>query len=308
MSINVSSNVANESGDLGVNTIVLGGWNFHEDADTGRPQSLLSVHQHGLVVLRSRVSDQEAQLAAGRVMNRLERAAVMFNGVILEKCEDRILASFDTPDEALQAAIEMQNKVATALLVSGVRLAIGAGITIGHIGDSCESDREVFDAVTELGRSARPGDVSLCGSAKKAISPALAAKLDSYRQALPSVPSPVKAEAESPRQSLWCLILECDGRMFTIDERNPELTIGRDPSNHVVLKNRYASRYHATINYVAGRFVLIDKSTNGTLSTHANGSQKLLQNEAGDLHGTGILVFSNKHSAPMAAKARFETI
>ena len=308
MSISVASNVANESGDLGVNTIVLGGWDFQEDADTGRPQSLLSVHQHGLDVLRSRVGDRETQMTAGRVMNRLERAAVMFNGAILEKCEDRILACFDTPDEALQAAIEMQNKVATALPVSGVRLAIGAGITIGRIGDSYESDREVFDAVTELGRSARPGDVSLCGSTKKAISPALAAKLDSYKQALPPMPLPANAEPESTDQPLWCLILECDGRMFIIDEQNPELTIGRDPSNQVVLKNRYASRYHATINYVAGRFVLIDKSTNGTLSMHTNGSQKLLQNEEGDLHGTGILVFSNKHSAPMAAKARFEII
>lgn len=308
MSMMVSSNVANESSEQGVNTIVLGGWNFQEEADADRMQSLLSVHQHGLDVLCSRVGDNEALLAAGRVMNRLERATALFNGVILEKAKGRALARFETPDEALQVAIVMHARVAAALPVSGVRLTIGVGITSVRIDSANEVDQELIHSAIEFGRLTRPGDISLCGQTKNSISPELSAVLERHKKALPQTPARTKAETESPCRPLWCLVLECDGRMFTVDERNPELTIGRDQSNQVVLRNRYASRHHTTIKYSDGRFILSDRSTNGTLVMLADGSQKLLQNEEGSLLGAGILVFSNKHSAPMAAKARFETI
>jgi hypothetical protein len=52
--------------------------------------------------------------------------------------------------------------------------------------------------------------------------------------------------------------------MLYVDSNKPAAVLGRQGYNDIVVSEVTASRVHARIEYRRGKFVLIDKSTNGT--------------------------------------------
>ena len=60
------------------------------------------------------------------------------------------------------------------------------------------------------------------------------------------------------------LRLRCQDRELIVDERHPNIAIGRAEDNDVVVKGSLISRLHARIEINRNKFVLIDQSTNGT--------------------------------------------
>jgi hypothetical protein len=78
-----------------------------------------------------------------------------------------------------------------------------------------------------------------------------------------------------------------------LDEQRPVITMGRDATCAVIIRNLRASRRHATIELRGNLVVLIDKSTNGTFVTiDGNPTQFVKQGEF-PLHGSGKIAFSS---------------
>jgi hypothetical protein len=85
------------------------------------------------------------------------------------------------------------------------------------------------------------------------------------------------------------LILKCGPRLIEIDETRPELTIGRMPSNDLLLDYPRISRWHASVEYRRGKFMLIDASSNGTFVRISGNDPVYLIHDELQLHEEGII-------------------
>jgi adenylate cyclase len=85
------------------------------------------------------------------------------------------------------------------------------------------------------------------------------------------------------------LILKCGPRVMEIDETRPEVTIGRMPSNDLILDYPRISRWHARVEYRRGKFVLIDASSNGTFVRISGNEPVYLIHDELQLHEEGII-------------------
>ena len=54
------------------------------------------------------------------------------------------------------------------------------------------------------------------------------------------------------------------GNIFVVNRTRPNLQMGRDDSNDIVVVSLFASRLHARVEAREGQFVLTDLSSNGT--------------------------------------------
>jgi len=90
-----------------------------------------------------------------------------------------------------------------------------------------------------------------------------------------------------------CLELRFQDQVIRIDQNRPSVTIGRDAYNDLVVEGKRVSRTHACIEYRRGRFVLIDRSTNGTYLL-SNGKPSIVRRTESPLHGTGLIGLSQK--------------
>lgn len=262
----------------------------------------------------------EAGYAVDRATKRMERAAALFGGEILHGAADQWIAVFASADAALDAALEMQRRVADLLPVSGVKMSIRIGVHWGE-GDRRTDVRriEAVEVARRLLTLAGSGEILTCGRTAEVLDKPLQQILwsrqdlrlslangeelpiysaqwalddDAMQQQMRetvALPLPagepvtlVPADAVAPQSD--SLRVRAGGKAYLIDERTPQLTIGRDRKlNDIVLKDAKASRQHARIERRPdGRCVLVDLSTNGTfvldgtVETRVRGGELLL--------------------------------
>ena len=81
--------------------------------DDASPQlAVLFADVSGSARLHEKLGDAEAARAVDRCMKRMERAIEGFGGRIIRLIGDEIMVSFNSVDEAFQAAVDMQHRVA----------------------------------------------------------------------------------------------------------------------------------------------------------------------------------------------------
>ena len=85
------------------------------------------------------------------------------------------------------------------------------------------------------------------------------------------------------------LVLKCGPRLMEIDESQPEVTIGRMPSNDLILDYPRISRWHARVEHRRGKFVLIDASANGTFVRISGNEPVYLIHDEFQLYEEGII-------------------
>ena len=322
MSTKTSENV-----DFGTSTSVSGDWQGVDyDAlhvDVAPASALLVVIVGDEVRLHEKIGGDEARRFLDRCVKRVVHAADSFDGRAVEDVGGEIFAEFERADDALKAALEMLRRVADLPPVSGLKLGLRIGFSYGLIADnSALSSCEVAKTARSLAALARPGQVAACIRAQSALSPQILARYDAHCQELllsESVPAFAPARPFVPAELAMCdeslrhkgLLLKYGGNIYVLDDVNEEIRIGRDDENHVILRGRHASRFHATIKRRGNEIVLIDTSTNGTFVSLKDEAPHLLliQREC-VLRGCGVLSFStaDPSSGIGTASARFEVL
>jgi hypothetical protein len=89
------------------------------------------------------------------------------------------------------------------------------------------------------------------------------------------------------------ILLRHGTREIALDDARPNLTLGRDPQNDVVIADRMASRVHARIERRRDKFVLVDQSSNGTFVTIEGEAEIQLRREELILRGRGRVTFGH---------------
>ena len=312
----------------GTTTVVLGSDMMMMDEVSHPYRSVLFADVSGSAKLHEKLGNTEALRAAERCMKRMERAVEAFNGRLLRQNGDELMAVFATAEEASMSAIEMQQRVADLPPISGVKLAIRVGFSFGIFDESEPSTGELVDTAAYLTGLAKPGQILTTTEAQTTLSPVLqlsirdrgtmAAKgkfpeiqlfelmaTDSALTPIEGGDSATDSKADATQGAR--LRLRYGDDVVILDKRNTVVSMGRDADCDVIIHDRRASRRHVEIEWRAGnRFVLSDRSTNGTYVTIKGQPEIHLRKEECVLHGTGVICFAASANTPQADRVEFE--
>ncbi|MER2543682.1 MAG: adenylate/guanylate cyclase domain-containing protein [Candidatus Accumulibacter phosphatis] len=276
--------------------------------------------------LFEKLAGAEALHAVDRCMKRMRRGIDGFHGRIVKTGRDDLTAVFANANDACQAAIAMQRRVADLPPVSGVQLAIQVGFHHGAVIEELgEFLGECVNTAESLARLAGAGQVLTSGTTQVLLSPhqqlsirplenrsiaGQPAELQVFEVLwLEHASEPAKAivEPHAPVQDRELRLCVRYGHIVKVlDKHRTSLLMGRDTSCEITVRDRRASRNHALIERRGEHFVLTDVSTNGTFVT-VNGEQELfLKHEELALHGSGIIAFAAPAGSSGADIAEFE--
>lgn len=258
--------------------------------------------------LYERIGDGAAFALVDKCIKTMSRVIEKTGGRVVKNTGDGLMAAFWDADAAADAALAMQQQVRELPLVA----SFGLGVKVGfHFGPVVESGSDVFGETVNL--CARLSELASPGQA--ITSRETAARLrEGWQPLLRTLPPrPVKGMS---RQIELCALL-CDPgdeitaiapddmvplvqaalrlyvgeRCVVLDAERRRVRFGRDAGAEIVLHDPLASRRHAEIELRGEKFVLIDRSSNGTYVTFEEGKEFVLSREEVVLRGRGMIAF-----------------
>jgi adenylate cyclase len=269
--------------------------------------AILFADVSGSTRLYEKLGDQRALAAIESVLAELRQSIAAQRGRVVKTIGDEVMAVFETADVAMQAACDMQHRVAAIAPIDKTRLAIRAGF---HFGPAIEDGGDFFgDAVNTAARMAglaKGGQVITSGPTADALSSLLKAatrELDAMQ---------VKGKQDEIRifEVIWqdtddltllgareapsnvhepILTLTYGEQVLKLGADRPSASLGRDATNDLAIRDKMASRVHCKIEYRRREFFLVDQSTNGTYVKLAGDAEILLKREQLLLRGRGVI-------------------
>ena len=235
------------------------------------------------------------------------------SGKPIKKVGDSILASFESTDAAYLAAIEIQQEHVKRDI--SVRVGFHFGEVIPDAGDvygntvnigakvaSFAKANEIYTTeatVKQLSAENRASSFYLDQVYFKGVSKSMAVYRIHWANDVGET-TIFKALGITKQYSI-ALDITVGTKSHRIDASNPIVTFGRALNNHVVVDAESASRYHAKIELVRGRYLLHDSSTNGTFLIKDGFKQEFIRRESASLDtfgsiGLGFIPNSQSHN------------
>lgn len=282
----------------------------------------------GSTALFERLGDKEAMHAVERCLKRMKRSIDGYKGKTIQIVGDELLGAFETAEDACQAAIDMQQRIADLPPVSGLKLTIRIGLHSGEVTDDGKklNGPPIATAARIAGIARR--DQILCSSLLvQSLAEASFISADPVPE-LGTVPE--EGEALGLFQINWPhyqgagaisahsafgpssaahperLCVRHRGKAFLLDDKTPVLTIGRDLGCKLIIDDRKASRQHARVERRGDGFYLVDTSTNGCFVTLSGRQEVMVRRHEIQLESRGQISFGNSSHDPLADIAEFE--
>jgi class 3 adenylate cyclase len=234
------------------------------------------------------LGDALAHRIVREMLQRATRHVASHSGRIVKTIGDELMAAFDSPADAVNAAIDIQRSFEEAPTVetkSGpMRLAFRIGC---HYGAAvCEENDYFGETVNVAARVvglAKASQILTTGEVLTLLPPGEREKAMAFGdievkgRSEPVAVVQVEWRAQPQNTTVLRLAertaepapepslrLVFEGRNWRVPVDRKLLTCGRDAGCDLVLKGPEASRSHATIERRRGKIVLVDHSTNGT--------------------------------------------
>lgn len=270
---------------------------------TSQALTVLFADLAGSTRLYQTKGDAEAHQRVTDSLSCMRVVVERHGGTLLRTVGDAVLASFEHTDAAYQASVDIQKE--HQLLSLSVRVGFHHGVVIPDAGD-------VYgNAVNIAARVAAFAEANEICTTEEAVAQ-LSIRFRSQALFLDRVdfkgvndPLPVYriqwtedsaataiilAESRTQRyQTNQVLDLLINARRVRVDTLNPLVTFGRAHDNDVRIDAESASRHHATIEMVRGRFLIHDASTNGTYLVRGGFSAEFLRRESASLDNFGSI-------------------
>lgn len=294
-----------------------------------RELAILFADVSGSTQLYEKLGDAEALHAVDRCIKRMERAVDGAHGRVVKTIGDEVMAVFDTAEDAFSAASEMQQRITDLPPVSGVKLAIRLGFHFGPvIEDKSDYFGDTVNTAARLAGLAKAGQVLTSGDAVARL-PEL---LQQSTRDLEQMSVKGKVEGLHVHEVLWQegeeltmkapsirggagsaaaaqpvrLCIRYAGEIMVLDDKRSNLSMGRDATCDLVIRDRRASRNHGKIEKRGDKFVLTDMSTNGTHVEFRGEPEFFLRREDLVLRGSGRFSFAAPVNSDGADIAEFE--
>jgi class 3 adenylate cyclase len=252
----------------------------------------------------------------------LEERVVAAGGRVIKRVGDAILAAFEAGEPALQAAVAMQRALEApdcALREEGilVRVGIATGAAVHDAGDIYG---DVVNVAARLVSLAGADEIFITGETHDSLSEEMRASTRPIDQiALRGRPDWVLVH-----QYLWkqegltvradrtrgthtfraALEITYGSESFDLGKDRPKLTIGRDADNDVTIEDDVVSRHHAEVVLRGDKFLVVDRSTNGTYVVIDGGDTFRLSRDEMTLAGSGRIFPGRKTMAPLRYRVR----
>ncbi len=254
------------------------------------------------------VGDETAQQLVSNCLSHISQICAHHGGSVIKMVGDEVMCRFPTADDAVHAACQIHEDLATNQRVPGApELLVRIGM---HFGSAILRGNDLFgDTVNLAARMttvAKAGQIITTEDTVKTLSTESASTARLYDKAL------VKGkQAEvAMYEILWKredatniisrvtltqhlatreLRLQLDDSEKLVLPDAPMFLIGRSPQCDLVVDSGFASRTHAKIEYRRGKFVLVDQSTNGTFVKTPEGKEVYLRREELPLWGEGSI-------------------
>lgn len=276
------------------------------DSDSASTVTILFADMSGSTSLYDRLGDESAHRTTSECLRRISECTLAAGGSVIKTIGDEVLATFPDAERAIRAAAAMQRAVEGIRTSSGERVQVSVGL---HTGSVIRQDGDVFgDAVNLAARMVALANQGEILTTRDTIE-TLAARQRSRTRMIDRRLVKGKHDEVEIFEVIWqsreltvvdqhvphteihrvrgALRVQCGEESWRVDLRSPVLRIGRDPENDIVIPDSSASRFHASIELRQEKFVLYDRSTNGTLVFTAAGQEVFLRREELILQGTG---------------------
>lgn len=282
----------------------------------------------GSTQLYESLGDERARETVSLCIDVMRKATEQNHGTVIKTMGDEVMATFPTPDDALNAGALMLRRIeeSSELMVGGDQVKIRIGC---HYGPVVLENRDIFGSAVHMANrmtsQAKGGQILTTSVTVNRLSPewrtavrqidvahlrgrsdemALYEVLWQAEDVTSMLPS-LKLETMQPGASNR-LILTYDGQEFVMDETNDGLTIGRADGNGLVVKGNLISRQHARIELRKSNFVLIDQSTNGTfVAIDGEPEEHFVRRDSMQLHGSGTISLGKKVEAANGRLVKF---
>lgn len=244
------------------------------------------------------------------------------DGVLLRTVGDAVLASFDNTENAFHAAIGIQQ--AHQETTMRVRVGFHYGEVIPDKGDiygnavniaarvaSFAKADEIYttlDCIERIPVIFRSKTEFLDLIDFKGIKEALAVHRVNWTDntLLTEIATHVNRTARYSANQRLELI--CDDKKLDVSVSDSVVSFGRTEDNDVLINHESTSRNHASIEFVHGRFVLKDNSTNGTYVARPGKLMDFLRREELTLDQYGDIGFGWKPAVGIKPKISYRVV
>ena len=247
--------------------------------------------------------DVEAHQRVSDSLQCMKSIVEHHSGQLLRTVGDAALASFESTDAAYLAAVDIQQE----------HTALNLSVRVGfHYGEVIPDDGDVYgNAVNLAARVASFAEANEICTTEDAVAQ-LSIRHRSNTHYLDQVDFKGMSEPMSVYRVHWAddsgetaiitgvsrteryktnLVLELliGAKRIRIDTSNPVVTFGRAYDNDVIIDAESASRNHAKIELIRGRYLLHDFSTNGTYLIRGGFSPEFIRRESVSLDNFGSI-------------------
>jgi adenylate cyclase len=250
-----------------------------------------------------------AMAAVARCLGVMRSCSEEAGGRIVKTIGDEIMVLFPAAARALQAALDMQFAVSQLPPVSGVPMSIHIGFHHGPVLSDASGDvfGDTVNLAARLCKLASRGQIITSAESVEQLPDWLRqATRYLYPTQVRGREQPVELfeaiwqqatdltliDTESPRTACSVfLTLRYRSAVVEMNLASAPVTIGRDSGMTIVVSDRRASRFQATVETRGGRYVLVDRSSNGTHVTLDGEESFILRRDDVMLRSHGWITF-----------------
>jgi len=266
----------------------------------------------GSTQLYESLGDDAARELVQSCVDQMKNAVDANGGAVIKTMGDEVMATFDTVQEAMTAATQMQSQITDSTTANdGVAVKIRIGC---HFGPVVVENHDVFgsavhtanrltsqakarqilitaDTVERLGADwtelvRQIGVVTLRGQSGEVALYEVLWSPDDATSMLPEISNTFPAQGKAAGK----LRLRFQGEEVVLaEDRLRSVTMGRADDNDVTIKGNLISRLHARIELKRSHYELIDQSTNGTFVNPDGEEEIYARRDSVELKGTGVI-------------------
>ncbi|MCZ6565715.1 MAG: adenylate/guanylate cyclase domain-containing protein [Gammaproteobacteria bacterium] len=272
---------------------------------TTKDCTIMFVDIAGSTRLYQEYGDTLAQDSIARCLIRLSEIIKRHRGTVVKFIGDEILCYLQDPELAFQAAFKLQEIAKDTVDPNGVQLSLRIGM---HFGSAIIEDTDLYGDSVNVAAAMR--DIAKGGQiiATEEIVAHIPPEISHFTRRYDTSRIKGRQEQTTIYEILWegeastqilsgttsvekmkssKLQLAFQETELALLANMPALTLGRDYSCSIIIEGTLISRQHASIEYRRGKFLMIDKSTNGTYILTEDGRSIYLRREEFPLWGKG---------------------
>lgn len=264
----------------------------------------------GSTKLYELLGDLRARDMVGICIDVMRVATEQHHGTVIKTMGDEVMATFETADDALNAAAQMQKQILLnpALKVEEQAVAIRIGCNYGPV---VMENRDIFGAAVHTANrmtsQAKAGQIITTATMVEQLSSEWRASVRQIDIAtlkgrssevalfevlwqtedVTSMVPQIAARAKPNKTQR--LRLRYQGQEILVQDGRTNITMGRAEENDLVVKGNLISRLHARVELNRNKFILIDQSTNGTFVIGKDGEEAFVRRDSMQIRGEGLI-------------------